>query len=238
MPADSRVDEAVRVLRRQIAAGGGELLGRGYQAEVRRFQTAAGTLVVKSPHASILLGFFGKRAIRHEWQAYRRLNHVPGTPRAFDLLDDKYLVLEAVDGPALRSHEATLTDRDRFYGQLAETIEAMHAAGVAHGDLKRKDNIIVGPGEQPYLIDYGIACIAGPGAWQQRKFAWFKQLDWNAWIKLKHGRAPESLPPADAARYKPLLIEVLARRLRIVWQKLSLRRPRQRWRKRREQRHR
>ena len=27
----------------------------------------------------------------------------------------------------------------------------MHAAGVAHGDLKRKDNIIVGPGERPYL---------------------------------------------------------------------------------------
>ena len=38
----------------------------------------------------------------------------------------------------------------------------------------------------------------------------------------------------DAVRYRPLLLERLARWVRVVWQKVTLRRPRQRWRARRK----
>jgi len=40
----------------------------------------------------------------------------------------------------------------------------------------------------------------------------------------------------DAAIYKPLWTERVARAIRIPWQTITLRRPRQRWRRRREQR--
>jgi hypothetical protein len=40
----------------------------------------------------------------------------------------------------------------------------------------------------------------------------------------------------DAAVYRPLLVERAARAVRVPWQTLTLRRPRQRWRARRESR--
>src|SRR6185312_16486393 len=93
-------------------------------------------------------------------------------------------------GPSLREHEGTLVDREAFFAKLKSTVDAMHEAGIAHGDLKRKNNIIVGAGEQPYLIDFGIACRrdARDGLWNRWVFATFRQMDLNAWLKLKYGR--------------------------------------------------
>ena len=88
----------------------------------------------------------------------------------------------------------------------------MHAVGVAHGDLKRKHNVIVGAGEQPYLIDFGIACLRD-GLFGRLVFTTFRQMDLNAWLKLKYGRRledivePEAVSVEDAALYRPLLIE-------------------------------
>ena len=65
-------------------------------------------------------------------------------------------------------------------------------------------------------------------------------MDLNAWVKLKYGRRidPEAEPgvlsAADAALYRPLLIERLARALRVPWQTITLRRARQRWRANRD----
>jgi serine/threonine protein kinase len=120
----------------------------------------------------------------------------------------------------------------------------MHAAGVVHGDLKRKDNIIVGPEERPYLIDFGIAVrrSARSKIFNRLVFARLEQMDLNAWLKLKYGRRidPEAEPgvlsAADAALYRPLWLERAARAVRVPWQKLTLRRARQRWRARRAKR--
>ena len=143
----------------------------------------------------------------------------------------EHLVLEHIEGPSLRAQQYTLADRERFFTQLLETLDAMHAAGVAHGDLKRKDNVLVGPDERPYVIDFGVAWCVSPQSprWRQTVFRALRQMDLNAWIKLKHGRAAVRLPPAEAARYRPLWFERAARAVRIPWQKLTLRR----WRKRR-----
>jgi serine/threonine protein kinase len=220
-----------------IQKSGGYLLGRGYQASVYQYNTPAGALVVKSPHESRWLGWLWRYLIRREDSVYARLRGVPGVPRSFGLIDGRHLVLEHIAGPSLRQHEARLHDREQFFEQLLETLRAMHAAGVAHCDLKRKDNVIVGPGDRPYLIDFGVA-------WQRSEThpilnrVWFqsgKQMDYNAWIKLKYQRRIEHLSAPDAALYRPLLLERLARTLRIPWQKITLRRPRQRWRARRAQ---
>jgi hypothetical protein len=72
-------------------------------------------------------------------------------------------------------------------------------------------------------------------------FAHAMQMDLNAWVKLKYGRRvdPDSEPGVlsaeDAALYRPLLIERVARAVRVPWQTLTLRRPRQRWRARRSE---
>jgi len=220
----------------------GRELGSGYQASVYLYTTANGDVVVKKPHRGPL-GRLWRHLLRREHAVYTRLGNVVGIPRSLGLVRDEYLALEYIAGPSLRAFEAHLNDRDDFFGKLLTTLQSMHAAGVAHGDLKRKDNIIVGPNEQPYLIDFGIACRRSDtsGLWNRWVFARFRQMDYNAWVKLKYGRridaqtARELLSAADAALYRPLLIERLARPLRIAWQKITLRRPRQRWRTRRKQ---
>lgn len=134
-------------------------------------------------------------------------------------------MLEHIEGPTLREAQTTLTDRDRFFSRLLATVQAMHASGVAHGDLKRKENTLVGPNETPYLIDFGIATLETPGSsyLTRKRFATMRQMDLNAWIKLKHGPVTDELSPEEAALHQPLLVERWARRARKPWKLLSLR---------------
>jgi predicted Ser/Thr protein kinase len=223
-----------------IAAGSGTKLGSGYQASAHLYRTSAGDIVVKQPHGSGPLRSVWRRLLRREHFVYTRLEGIAGIPRSFGLVAGG-LTLEYVPGPSLREHEARLADREAFFTRLLATIKAMHAAGVAHGDLKRKDNVIVAEGERPYLIDFGIAVrrSAGNGWFNRVVFEHVRQMDLNAWVKLKYGRRidPEAEPGVlsaeDAALYRPLLSERLARAVRVPWQAITLRRPRQRWRARR-----
>jgi predicted Ser/Thr protein kinase len=224
-----------------IEAGRGRELGSGYQASVHVYRTSAGEVVVKKPHRGGPLGWFWRSLLKREDRIYERLDGIVGIPRSFGLVGGECLALDFVAGPSLREHEARLADRDAFFAELLKTVSAMHAAGVAHGDLKRKDNIIVGPGERPYLIDFGIAVrrSARNGLFNRLVFERAQQMDLNAWVKLKYGRRidPETerdvLSAEDAAIYRPLVIERLARAVRVPWQTITLRRPRQRWRARR-----
>ncbi len=224
-----------------IAAGAGRELGSGYQASVHVYATSFGDVVVKTPHGGVLGGLW-RTLLQREHAIYERLAGIAGIPRCFGLVGGERLALEYVAGPSLREHEARLADRATFFGKLLLAVQAMHAAGVAHGDLKRKDNIIVGPGEQPYLIDFGIAVrrSATGAAWNRYAFEPLVQMDMNAWVKLKYGRRidpaaePGVLSDADAAVYRPLLVERAARAVRVPWQKITLRRSRQRWRRERD----
>lgn len=223
-----------------IAAGEGRELGSGYQASVRLYRTSAGDVVVKKPHGGGPLGALWRSLLKRERSVYERLDGIAGVPRSLGLVGDG-LALQYVAGPSLRAHEARLADREAFFAKLLTTVEAMHAAGVAHGDLKRKDNIIVGPGERPYLIDFGVAVrrSARSRLFNRLVFERLVQMDLNAWVKLKYGRRidpdaePGVLSDDDAEIYRPLLIERLARAVRVPWQAITLRRQRQRWRARR-----
>jgi serine/threonine protein kinase len=232
---ESSEPELFRWLRRAMQASGGELLGSGYQATVHLYRGPFGDVVVKSPHERSLLGRLGRYALRREHRVYLRLEGVPGVPRCLGLLDGKHLVLEHVPGPSLRTHDAQVRDRERFFAALLASIEAIHAAGVAHGDLKRKNNIVVGPDEQPCIVDFGVARLRKPGREGRGGpvFEWVRQTDYNAWAKLKYRRRMEALAPEDAARYRPLRLERFARWIRIPWQKLWRSRPSRQWRARR-----
>jgi predicted Ser/Thr protein kinase len=218
-------------------------LGSGYQASVQLYAVSLGDVVVKTAHRGGPFAVLWRSLLRREQAVYERLGGVPGIPRSFGLVDDD-LALEYIAGPSLREYEGHLANREAFFGKLLATLEAMHAAGVAHSDLKRKDNIIVGPGERPYLIDFGIAVrrSATSTLWNRYVFEPLAQMDRNAWVKLKYGRRvdPETEPGVlsgeDAAIYRPLWLERVARALRVPWQTITLRRPRQRWRARRNSR--
>jgi len=194
----------------------GEALGEGYQATVRLVRTPHGQFVIKCPHAERLLGRFARASIVREHAVYERLAGIDGIPRCYGLVDGQYLILEHIEGKSYRDLQYEIADRDRYFESLLQTLRGMHAAGVAHGDLKRKDNLLVGPGERPYIIDFGIACMRKdkPGFANRIWFDWIKQIDYNAWLKLKYRRALENMSSADRKLYRPLVIERVARWLR------------------------
>jgi predicted Ser/Thr protein kinase len=228
-------DDAAEVLENfsawlQHSDAHGTPLGRGYQAATVLYRSPAGNFVVKTARGPWPWRALGESAIRREHAIYRRIAGVPGIPKCLGLIDGRRLVLEYVDGHTFRRGEAGIRDRNAFFVRLLETLRTIHARGVAHGDLKRKDNLLVGPDDRPYLVDFGVASVETGAATSLRNamFRWMRQYDYNAWVKLKYRAQLDALPPDDAAIYRPTAMERIARAIRVVWQKLTLRRLRRR----------
>ncbi len=204
----------------------GSPLGAGYQASVELYETPLGNFVVKRARGPFFWRRLGETALRREREIYARLRDVQGVPECLGMLDDKHLVLEHVPGDSYRQRQHELRNRDLFFLRLLETLKDIHAAGIAHGDLKRKDNLLVGPDERPFLIDFGLACVRSESGPRLEKlfFEWVKQYDYNAWIKHKYKRRVDAIAPEDARYYRPMKLELVARGIRTLWQKITLRR--------------
>lgn len=214
----------------QGAPGADRLLASGYQGAVYLRQTPEGLLVVKKASGRGLVRALRRAMLRREHAIYGYLHGLPGVPAARGLDADGSLLLEFIDGRSLRDTRLDAAGRAQFFAQLRTVIERVHAAGVAHGDLKRKDNILVGPGGQPYLVDFGTAIAAPPGAGWLRRSLWKQvcRIDLNAWVKLKYrGRLPD-MTADDRRFFRPTAVERVVQRLRRAWRKLTLRR----WRRR------
>jgi len=208
----------------------GSRLGAGYQATVKLYETPLGNYVVKTARGPFFWRRLGEIALRREHAIYERLRDVQGVPYCPGLLDNRHLVLEHIPGDSYRQLQHMLEDRVLFFDRFLKTIKDMHAAGVAHGDLKRKDNFLVGPDERPFVIDFGLARIRpDPGRQLSRMlFEWVKQYDYNAWIKHKYLGRVDDIAPEDAEYYRPMKLERIARSIRVFWQKITLRRLRRR----------
>ena len=104
-----------------------------------------------------------RHRFQQEAQVMRDLDH-PGIARALAWGDDAglfWIEMELIDG-------GSLLDWLRAHGpmparlavgtvlQVAQAIEAAHAAGVIHRDLKPA-NVLIGPDERPRVVDFGIA---------------------------------------------------------------------------------
>lgn len=207
----------------------GELLSSGYQGLV--YKVRAGPeypdveyLIVKDAMGPAFVRSFRRWMIRREYAVYRRLEGIAGVPRCFGLRDDR-LLLEFIDGRPLRLSADELPDRERFFGALLTILEAIHRAGVAHSDMKRKENILVTPGGMPCLIDFGAAVLRpeGRAPWRDWVFRQACQVDLNAWIKHKYLAQYDRITEADARYYDPTGVERIARPLRRAWRKVTAR---------------
>lgn len=210
--------------------GASELLGQGYQGAVYRVQTESGPIIVKKAVGRGPVLWLRRLMLRREYRVYQMLGDIRGIPACHGLRHGSELVLEYVPGPSLREAGRPEGDRNVFFFELLMVIQALHDAGVAHGDLKRKDNILIGPGGQPFLIDFGTAIAVSPNAGRLRKWLYrqMMRIDLNAWVKLKYQRQGMAMEPADRAYYRPTWLERGARRLRRGWRKLTLRSRRRR----------
>lgn len=103
-----------------------------------------------------------KARIMAEARAASALNH-PGITTVYEVGEageQLFIVMELVTGSTLRNEisKGRMDSRVllRIVGQITEALDAAHAHGVVHGDIK-PENIIVQKDERVKLLDFGIA---------------------------------------------------------------------------------
>jgi predicted Ser/Thr protein kinase len=183
----------------------------GYQGHVYLYEEKGRRLIIKAPIGWGLGRLIRRAMLRNEYRVYSRLSGVLGVPRCYGLLDGCYLVLEFIDGVPVRN--AQITDSDVFFETLLQLIKDLHKAGVAHTDLKKKDNLLVVEGHTPWLIDFGVAVIRKLGFAPLNHYLYnlAKKFDFNAWVKLKYDGRYEKMIAEDKKYFNRTVIEKVSR---------------------------
>jgi len=195
-------------------ASGSNVLATSNQGTVLLFEADGRKLVIKSAMGRGPLRKARQATLEREYAAYQRLNGVGGVPACYGLLEGRYLVLEYIDGSSFRN--ATWQDREQWFAALLDVIRAFHARGVSHGDLKSKNNLIVGKDQKPYIIDFGTTFIHRDGFHPLNNylFEYGKRLDINAWVKHKYHGRYRNASEEDRALLNYSKLEWLVRKLR------------------------
>lgn len=195
-------------------ASGQNVLSAGYQGKVLYYKDETARLVIKMPPQSVWQRPLLLQTLRHEYRVYQKLEGLAGVPRCYGLLDERFLVLEYIDGLSLR--DGQIGDRPRFFEDFRKLLEELHARGVAHADLKKKDNILITADNRPYLVDFGVAVIRKPGyaPLNHSLFDMAVRFDFNAWVKHKYQRHYEDVNAVDRAYLRPTPIERVSRMIK------------------------
>jgi eukaryotic-like serine/threonine-protein kinase len=145
-------------------------VGRGaaatvYQALDRMLDEPVALKVLDGPGASAA----GAERLRSEIKLARRVTH-PNVCRIHDYGEDgehRFICMELIDGRNLRD---VLAERGRLdpgeacavAAQAAAALDAIHARGIVHRDVKTA-NLIRDAAGRVYVTDFGVATGGGPG---------------------------------------------------------------------------
>ena len=176
--------------------------GGGSRPNVSRIQRDGEDQVLKD-HAGcdpLFAALLGKLLTRREARALLRLNAVVGVPRLLGQPGSRAFYMEWVGGISIKEALAQEPDWPKFLAELENMLREIHAQGVAHCDLRGLSNVLVGPDETPYVIDF-VSCFFAGSRWNFIRgwvFRRFCEADRQALLKLRQRVAPESMNAADA----------------------------------------
>ena len=170
----------------------------------------------------------GRFLIWRERKAYRKLRGISGVPLLYRVIDGLALVTEEIPGRNLENLEKEMKLPDSFFVAMKKLVTHIHDKGLAHCDLKRAPNTLLGDNGLPYIIDWA-------GSISEKEFMIpplsliyrrFKLDDHMAITKLKLRHSPETISPEEISRYNyrswgERLIRAIRDRLREVLQKAA-----------------
>ncbi len=170
----------------------------------------------------------GRFLVWREGKAYKKLKGLRGVPNIYRVIDGLALAIEQVPGRDLKKVTREMQIPDMFLGALKDLVNDMHRRGIAHCDLKKATNILMGKDGLPYIIDWGASISEKefrfpPFNLIYRRFVLDDQM---AVIKLKLRYTPRAVTPAENKRYKSRdkaekHIRIIRDRLRSILQKLA-----------------
>jgi serine/threonine protein kinase len=91
----------------------------------------------------------------------------------------------------------------RVAQRIKELLDEVHARGIIHGDLRSRDNILVTPGGDLYLIDFSSASVFERDSWAGRVlFPRLKRAEERALLKWKVALVPQDLTPEELRQHR------------------------------------
>lgn len=134
-----------------------------------------------------------------ECKALRKLAHLDCTPTLLARPDARSFLMTHHESQQITKLDPLEADWPEFFLKLVDAIEQIHAAGVAHNDLRNPTNTLVTPDGDPILVDV-VACFCRGQRWNiinRWLFHKFTQVDRSAVRKLKQKFAPDLVTDLD-----------------------------------------
>jgi serine/threonine protein kinase len=169
----------------------------------------------------------GRFLVWREGKAYKRLKGIKGVPALYRIIDGIALVIEEIPGRTLENLEKEMQLSEEFFDALKHLVDSFHKRGLAHCDLKRAANTMVGHDGLPYIIDWGASISEAEFRLSPLNLIYRRFLldDYLAIIKLKVRHIPDSVSPEEKTLYTHRsrgenLIRDIRDRLRDFFQKI------------------
>lgn len=119
---------------------------------------AAAKIVVKfcrdQSFCGLPMDWIGKLLCDREEAIYKLLAGLAGVPRWVARPGAFACAVEYIDSKPLDHFHSPPAG---FFDRLRELFDALHARGVAYCDANKRSNILVGPDDRPFLVDYQLA---------------------------------------------------------------------------------
>lgn len=142
----------------------------------------------------------GRLQVAREAAAYAWLEGVAGIPAFVGRIDPFALAIEWVDGERLAFADVRPADGPRYVAKLRAILDAIHARGVAHNDLRGRENVLLRRDGELAVVDFAAAVRLRPGGLAHRWFfKWIAMADEAAFLKWKGMIAPGSYTAEDEA---------------------------------------
>jgi len=187
--------------------------GAWHKADILQVTLAEGRFAVKDYAAkNALVRWSGALQLAREIKAYRSLAGVPGVPSFYRALDRHAIIIEYVGGIRLPKFHRRHGGVPRVAQRIKSLMDAVHARGVIHGDLRSRDNILVTAGGHLHLIDFSSAIVFDLDAWSGRVlFPRLKRAEDRALLKWKVALCPQELTDEELASHRRF------KRVRRLW---------------------
>ena len=146
---------------------------------------------------------FGRFLVWREARALRKIKGLKGVPSLLRVIDGLCLVIEEIPGKTLKETQDEGRLPDCFFDELNALVDSFHKIGLAHCDLKRAANILLGDDGRPYVIDWAASISKSEFSLPiiNRIYKRFIKDDYNAIIKRKLVHCPETVSNDEREAY-------------------------------------
>lgn len=204
----------------EAAAGGAltvKVIRRGgwFKADIKRLSLGGEDAILKDFSGKPwMVRLLGRRQVAQEVRALRRLQGIAGIPRCYGEAEGGAAVLmERMDGEWITQFCGSRPEEaPPLFDRLVRLLAAIHARGVAHIDLRKRDNILVQADGSPCIIDFNASFCFEPATLGARLlFPLLRRIDDSAVLKWKSRLAPGLMTPAEWKEHRRMTL------LRRLW---------------------